>query len=87
MNRRWEQITWCITRKDNTAWPLFFMAGLVFRAFPSKDQKQCEQRKHSGQILELSPSMLLRITSFSVGMMVGGPEGIGKEVSNKDGFI
>lgn len=80
MNKRWEQITQCITKRDKSGQPLCSVAGLVagsvFRAFPSKDQMQPEQRKQSSKILELSPLILQIIGCFSVEAM----QGVGRRV-------
>lgn len=45
--QEWEQVAHCVTGRDTTGRPLCSVAGSVFRAFPSKDQKQHEQRKRS----------------------------------------
>ena len=45
-----------VTRREDIGQPLCFMAGSVFRTFPSKDQKQPAQRKWGSELLELSPA-------------------------------
>lgn len=74
MNRRWEQVSQCVTGRDSTGQALCSVASSVFGAVPSKDQKQLEQRKRSSSILEVSPLILQRTGRFSVGGMaeVGG---------------